>query len=456
MKTPEYVPVMESAKSGATRKSLQVMYQNRAVEKNLPLLKEVLKLRQQVAGLMGFKTWADYKTSSGRMAKSPKEVFDFLNGLKDKLSLRARQDMDELRKLKKKSEPQSDGFFEWDRTYYSYQLKKDRYSLDDEKIREYFPADIVVKGMFDVYSKLLGVRFEEQAESQWAPNVKLYKIIDTASNQVVAYFFADFFPREGKFSHAAAFNLVSGRKLADGTYRKPVSSIVANFTPPADGKPSLLTHDEVETVFHEFGHIMHQTLTQAPYASLSGTRVARDFVEAPSQMLENWIWSPEILASLSGHYKDNSQKLPNDLLKSMIEARDYNQGIFYTRQLYYALMDMTYHTTLGDFDTTKVQERLHREITGLDPVPGGHWEASFGHLMGYDAGYYGYLWSEVFAQDMFTRFEKDGLLNSQVGGDYRKVILEQGNMREAQDLLTQFLGRKPNRDAFFRKLNIKP
>ena len=311
--------------------------------------------------------------------------------------------------------------------------------------------------MFDVYSKILGVRFEEVKDaSVWAPGVKLYRILNASDSALIAHFYTDFIPREGKYSHAAAFNLVTGRRLPDGSYVKPVSAIVANFTPPADGKPSLLTHDEVETTFHEFGHIMHQTLTKAPYASLAGTRVARDFVEAPSQMLENWVWSPEILASLSGHYKDNSKKLPPELLKSMMEARDYNQGLFYTRQLYYALMDMAYHTTKGDFDTTKVQEKLHKEITGLDPVPGGHWEASFGHLMGYDAGYYGYLWSEVYAQDMFTRFEKDGLLSDKVGADYRHVILESGNMQEAADLVTQFLGRKSTRDAFFKKLHIAP
>lgn len=455
-KTPDYVPVMENAKDGEVRRKLMLAYQNRAMPANLKLLSEILELRRQIATQMGFATWADYKTSNGRMAKSGKEALDFLNGLRGKLAERSKQDLKAMEDMKKQTEPNSQGFQAWDFAYYGYQLKKAKFELDNEEIREYFPADIVVAGMFEVYSKLLGVRFvEEKGAPTWAEGVKLYDIVDTKSGETVAYFFADFFPRKGKYSHAAAFSLVSGRSEPDGKYSKPVSSIVANFTAPSDGKPSLLDHDEVETIFHEFGHIMHQTLTRAPYASISGTSVARDFVEAPSQMLENWVWSPEILQSLSGHYKDTKNKLPSSLLKKMIAARDFNQGIFYTKQLYYGLMDMTYHTAKEAFDTTKVQEQLHREIVGIEPIPGGHWEASFGHLMGYDAGYYGYLWSEVFAQDMFTRFEKGGLLSPEVGGDYRRIILESGNLEDAIVLLRKFLGREPNNAAFFKKLHIK-
>jgi thimet oligopeptidase len=217
-----------------------------------------------------------------------------------------------------------------------------------------------------------------------------------------------------------------------------------------------MKHEEVRTLFHEFGHIMHQTLTQAPYASLSGSSVDQDFVEAPSQMLENWVFSPEILKTISGHYKDHSKKLPPELLKKLIQARDFNQGYFYTRQLFLALLDMNYHTSSGKVDTTETYHHLYKELIGLDPMPTGHFQASFGHLMGgYDAGYYGYLWSEVYAADMFTRFEKEGLLSSKTGHDYRKYILEQGKMMDASDILEKFLGRKPNNEAFYKKLHIR-
>jgi thimet oligopeptidase len=225
---------------------------------------------------------------------------------------------------------------------------------------------------------------------------------------------------------------------------------------PANGKPSLLTHDDVETFFHEFGHIMHQTLTRAPYASLSGSAVSQDFVEAPSQMLENWVWNPKILNIISGHYLRPSEKLPTDLLEKLIAARNFQQGAAYTKQLLYALFDMTLHTqSMGVADVQKTYDDLYREIVGQEPIAGNHFPGTFGHLMGgYDAGYYGYLWSEVYAQDMFTQFPTDDLTDSTVGSRYRKVILEQGNMKDAIDLLREFLGRDPQPDAFFKKLGL--
>jgi thimet oligopeptidase len=199
---------------------------------------------------------------------------------------------------------------------------------------------------------------------------------------------------------------------------------------------------------------MHQTLTRAPYASLSGSAVAQDFVEAPSQMLENWVWNKEILKKVSKHFR-TGEVLPDDLIEKMIRAKDFNQGYSYMRQLLFGLFDMKIHSTDGPVDVTKTYNEMHKELFGFDVVEGSHFPASFGHLMGgYDAGYYGYLWSEVYAQDMFTRFEKEGLLNTVTGETYRRDVLEQGNMRDAIDLLRHFLGREPNSDAFYRKLGI--
>ena len=200
---------------------------------------------------------------------------------------------------------------------------------------------------------------------------------------------------------------------------------------------------------------MHMTLTMAPYASLSGSNVAQDFVEAPSQMLENWPWDPTVLTQLSGHYSNHAKKLPADVLNRIIEARDFNQGYYYTRQLLLALLDMNFHTAVGAVDTTTVYNQMFTDILGIKAMEGTHYAASFGHLMGgYDAGYYGYLWSEVYAADMFTRFQTGGLLNPFVGEAYRRIILENGNMKDALELLTDFLGRAPNTDAFFKKLHL--
>ncbi|HEX4925373.1 MAG TPA: M3 family metallopeptidase, partial [Bdellovibrionales bacterium] len=288
------------------------------------------------------------------------------------------------------------------------------------------------------------------------PDVKLYKVINKADGKLLSYFFADMIPRPGKYGHAAAFSLIMGRVKADG-YSYPVSSIVSNFNPPSGDKPSLLNIDEVETLFHEFGHIMHQILTRAPYASLSGTSVAQDFVEAPSQMLENWVWDESILNRISGHYKNTSQKLPSELLKKILAAKDFNQGYFYTRQLFLGLMDFTMHMTQGAVNTTTLHDQLYKKIIGIDPVAGNHFNATFGHLMGgYDAGYYGYLWSEVYAQDMFTVFKEKGLLDASTGARYRSIILEKGNMKEPLDLVREFLGREPSPAAFYEKLGIKP
>jgi thimet oligopeptidase len=216
-----------------------------------------------------------------------------------------------------------------------------------------------------------------------------------------------------------------------------------------------LSHGEVEVLFHEFGHIMHQTLTQAPYASLSGTSVAQDFVEAPSQMLENWVWDPGILKIISGHYKDPSKPLPEGLMTQLIKTREFNQGYTYSRQLLFGIFDMTVHTSQKEIDPTETYKKLYKQLLKMDPLPDTHFPATFGHLMGgYDAGYYGYLWSKVYAEDMFTQFEKAGLTNSEVGRRYREVILEQGDVYPADVLVAKFLKRKPNNKAFFKRLGI--
>lgn len=454
-KESDYSLIMETAVRSEARKKMMQGYFSRGGDANSKLLSESVQLRAQIAKLLGFKSWADYRTN-GRMVQNSAKALDFLNGLKGKLAQTNAADFAKLLKFKQESIPAATSLDQWDISFYSNQLQKRDYSLDKEKIREYFPADVVIAGMFQVYSKMLGVHFEQVKDTQvWAENVQLYAIYDNADNHLIGHFYTDFFPREGKYGHAAAWQLISGYELADGSYKKTVSAIVANLTPPMNGKPSLLDHDDVETIFHEFGHVMHETLTKAKYGSMSGASVAQDFVEAPSQMLENWVWNKEVLQSISGHYLNHAEKLPTELLEKMLEVQSFNRGMRYTKQLLYALYDMTLHTQDQAVDVNQVYTDLYKEIIGQEPLAGQQFPASFGHLMGgYDAGYYGYLWSEVYAQDMFTMFPEKDVTSPEVGERYRKIILESGGMKEALELLIEFLGREPNSDAFFKKLGL--
>ncbi|HEX4046457.1 MAG TPA: M3 family metallopeptidase, partial [Elusimicrobiota bacterium] len=289
---PTYFPVMENDRDPEARRLLEEKFDNRAALENLPIFREALQLRLRAARLLGYKTHADYATEED-MAKNPKTINAFLDRLRVELKPMGREELEVLVALKRAMEGRSsDGIIHaWDWRYYDNLLNKTKYQVDQEKVREYFPADYVVAQLLDVYQKLLGVRFRQIPDAAvWAPDVKLYEITDALGGPPIGYFYMDLYPREGKYSHAAAFNLVTGRRLTDGTYQKPVSAIVANLDKPSGDRPSLLDHEEVETIFHEFGHIMHQTLTKAQYGRFSGSNVARDFVEAPSKMLENFVW----------------------------------------------------------------------------------------------------------------------------------------------------------------------
>ncbi len=454
-KTTYYMDFMENAANSQARKKMYTIYNNREAKPNTELLQKTVRLRREAAELLGFKDWADYRTYD-KMAKTGRTAWQFLQDFKSKMSLAYKKDFQELFNFKKSYEPQSTKLEPWDTAYYSHHLKIKNYSVNDELIREYFPADYVVNKMFEIYSKLLSVNFTPvKGAVTWHATVNLFEITELQTNKTVGYFYTDLYPREGKYNHAAAFPLRSGREI-DGQYQPPIAAIVANLNPPTKDRPSLLSHDDVETLFHEFGHVMHMTLTKAKFASLSGASVAGDFVEAPSQMLENWVWQPEILRMITAHYSDHSKKMPDALIEKLIRSRKFNQAYGFNGQLLYGIYDLTLHQSPKDLDVTVTFQRLYKEIMLMEPLSDTHFPASFGHIMGgYDAGYYGYLWSNVYAFDMFTLFENGKLLSPQVGLKYRQTILEKGNLKEASVLLQDFLNRKPNSNAFFRYLGIK-
>jgi thimet oligopeptidase len=452
---PSYGPFMELAKDEGLRRKLFMKYSNRAADKNMPILKEVLTLRQELAGLLGKASYAQYAIEE-RMAKTPERVSAFLIRIKDLLAAPAQKERARLLKELRREQPKADHVPAWSSSYYAGKLQKRLYRLDDEEVRPYFPVDRVISGTLQVYQDLLGLRFAEKPAGAWAPEVRLFEISDSASGRSLGHFFLDLYPRDGKYKHMAAFSLIRGRALPDGSYRKPVSAMVGNFTKAAAGRPSLLLHSEVETFFHEFGHLMHQTLTQARYADFSGTSVARDFVEAPSQLMENFVWQPTVLDKISGHWQDPNQKLPAALLAKMLKAKNYNSATSTLGQIALAALDLAYHTAAGDINIMGILRRTWAKLGLLgQPIAGTHFPASFGHLMGYAAGYYGYLWSRVYAQDIFSRFEQEGIDLPAVGRSYRREILETGSSRDESQSLRAFLGREPDEAAFLRYLGQK-
>ena len=451
---PDFYPFMQNSTNADARRKLEAKFSNRASGENLELLSKALKLRQELAETMGYKTFADYATVD-RMAKNPQNVMEFLNGLVAKLKPYRDADLATLTALKQQTEGANAGPIEIaDWRYYDNLLKKTKYQVDPEEVRQYFPLDVVTDGLMATYQKLFNVKFTEiKPASAWHQDVQLFQVNDAKTGNLIGHFYLDLFPRPNKYGHAAAWSIRRGQQLANGKWQTPVSAMVCNFTKPTATDPSLLGHDEVETYFHEFGHVMHNILTESKVGYFSGTSVYRDFVEAPSQMLENWVWNAEVVQGLSGHVKDHSKKLPMDLLQRMIAAKNLDNGLKYSRQAFFALTDMRYHME-PTTNTTEVWHDGMKNIFGIAASEGTHEEGSFGHLFGYEAGYYSYLWAEVFAADMFSRFEKDGVMNPATGMAYRQMVLAPGGTREPMELLKNFLGREPNQEAFLRQIGL--
>ncbi len=457
---PELHPFLDSAHDGELRRELFLKNHNKAADANIELLEEAIAVRDEIARRLGYPSWAAYVLEL-RMAKSPDNVLDFLTDLEARLAPKLAEDLALLRREQQRRTGEDRPVDIWDWRYYTNRLLLEEHRVDPFEVAAYFPLDAVLEGMFDVYQRLVGVRFAprpDAAAQAWHPDARPYDIVDASdadrAGEPLARFYMDLHPRPGKFGHAAAFTLRGGRETEGGGYQRPISAIVANFTKPTADSPSLLRHGEVITLFHEFGHILHQTLTRARFTRFSGTRVERDFVEAPSQMLEHWCWEREVLAGFSRHWQ-SGDPLPADLLDRMIAAKHVSSAVANLRQVYFARLDLAYHGAGAQKDTDAVARELHH-ITGFDFPDNTHFQAGFGHLFGYDAGYYGYLWSRVYGDDMFTRFEGAAARPEAVGREYRRQILEPGGAHDGERLVKSFLGREPTPDAFLRELGISP
>jgi thimet oligopeptidase len=452
---PDSGPFLTNAKNDKKRKELADKLALKGGKKNLEILTKLMRLRSESAKLLGYKTHADYVLEE-RMAKNPRTVYVFLRDLQKKATPLWRKEFKLLQNFKKEITGDEKAQYTYYDSYYSNELRKKLYSVDSQKIREYFPFEKVKKGLFEVCQTVLGVTFEKVDLPVWHNDVESYVVKD--GKKIQSYFFMDLFPRDGKYGHACADCFITGEVIKEQGkeyYRAPAAVIIANFAKPQKDTPSLLTHGEVETLFHEFGHIMHAILTKARFASQAGYNAAWDYVEMPSQILENWVWDEKILKKISGHYK-TGESLPSLLIDNMQKAKKFLSGYGVLRQVTFSLLDMDMHTNKVKGALNTYSSKLSKKITGINgPLKSFH-PAGFGHLAhGYDAGYYGYHWSEVFAQDMFTEFQKKGLLNRAIGEKYREWILEKGSSMDEMELVKGFLGRKPNNKAFLRSIGVK-
>lgn len=502
MKYPHIAAVQKYAKNREIRKRLEETNSKRCAE-NVTRLAEAVSLRTECAALLGYESHAHLQLED-RLAKDPASVRVFLMDLKERLQPLATKELEKLRELA--SIPEGDHVATFDYHFWSRVLMEREYAVDQQRIKEYFPVEHVIREMLAIYAELLGLQFVPEESipnpAQFHPDAKLFRVISNTGNdssvaapKTIGYFYLDLHPRKGKYTHAACFTLRPGFTTNNGSERVvPLVAVLANFTAPSEDRPSLLLHDEVVTLFHEFGHAMHAICSRVNLARFHGTATETDFVEAPSQMLENWCWEGSVLKRLSCHYKKENFKeapcrreflnensclssLPDELLTSLQRSRNVNAGLLNLRQIFFALFDLNLHD--GSFQTlltsadalNRLYDEMRREVTRLAPPEGVFPVATFGHLLGgYDAGYYGYLYSLVFAADMYwTRFhplvpshckenEEAEFGEERVrlaGESYRREILVPGASRDGSESLRAFLGREPRNDAFLRALGLQ-
>ena len=458
LKYPDYNPFMSSAKSEKARKALQEKFARRGGKENVKLLEDTVELRRKQAALLGFKRYPDYVLPV-RMAKNYETLEAFLKNLQKEVTPLAQDEMKAYLKLQEETTgQQADEMTAWNLPYWSNQYKKKYYQVDDDKIKEYFPADKVISGMFEVFGSLFGITFTQADLPVWHPEVVVYQIKDKKTGELISNFYLDLFPRDGKYTHAATWSFVDRFELPDGQMQTPSVVIAANFTPAGNGTPSLLEHSEVETLFHEFGHVLQMSMATSKYATLTGDNVAWDYIEAHSQLLENWAWQPQVLKKISAHYK-TGETLPDGLISSLVKSKNVGVAVAFLRQNFLGQYDLALHTAAKRVDSTNLYAQMMHNISGIPMTKGTYPQASFGHIMSltdpYDVGYYVYAWSLVIAQDIFSRFEDEGLFNAELGAKLRKYIYTPGTVYDENEMVEKFLGRPYNDKAFLKSLGIK-
>lgn len=460
---PVFFAVMSHAENRALREEMYRAFTTRASDQgpqageydNGAVMDEILKLRHEQANLLGFANYAD-KSLATKMARDVDEVIGFLDDLARRAKPQAEREVAALKAFA--AEQGADDLQPWDVGYWSERLREARYDLSDEALRPWFPAEKVIDGMFQVVGKLFGIRFRRRDDvDTWHPDVRFFELVDD-DGSVRAAFYLDMYARNGKRGGAWMDDARVRRRRLDGELQTPVAYLTCNFAPPAGGKPGLLTHDEVVTLFHEFGHGLHHMLTEQEVAGISGINgVAWDAVELPSQFLENWCWTEEGLALISGHY-ETGEPLPRETLDKMLAAKNFQSAMGMMRQLEFSLFDMRLHAEYREgLDIQQVLDEVREQVSVIKPPAFNRFQNGFGHIFagGYAAGYYSYKWAEVLSCDAYARFEEEGPFNEATGRDFRDKILARGGSREPMELFVDFRGREPSVEPLLRHSGIE-
>lgn len=458
---PSYYPVMTYCDNRELRREMYQAYTTRASAEgpggaeldNSGLIDEILELRHELAQLLGFANFAEYSLVT-KMAKDQNEVLDFLNELAAKSVPVARREFEELARFARDQFGHED-LQAWDVGYYSEKLREHRYAISQEELRPWFPVDQVVSGMFQVAERLFGVQIQASDRAElWHPDARYYEVYQ--NGEQVASFYTDLYAREKKKGGAWMGDCRVRRRLSDGSLQLPVAYLVCNFNPPLGDQPALLTHDEVTTLFHEFGHGLHHMLTKVECSQVSGINgVPWDAVELPSQFMENWCWAPEAIALISRHYQ-TGEPLPQAMLDKLLAAKNFQAGMQMVRQLEFALFDFRLHAEYRSDQPLDVQallDEVRRQVAVIQAPAFNRFQNSFSHIFagGYAAGYYSYKWAEVLAADAFSRFEEEGVFSARAGEDFRTTVLERGGSEEPMALFVEFRGREPRVDALLRQ-----
>jgi oligopeptidase A len=467
LQMPSYVPVIRFVHSDEIRRKMYTAFYNVAHEgeyENAGLISDIIRLRREQAELLGRPSFPDWILAR-RMAKSGAGALSFVEDLYGKTKAAFDDECRELEvfKAEKSGEPQAP-LEPWQIPYWSERLRKERYAFDEEEVRPYFPMESVMSGLFSLVEKIFGVTVQDISEDSvetWHDEVRTYELYDKSSGQKLGRFFADWFPRESKRAGAWMNPLNSGAPESEtGPLLPHLGFVAGNMNPPLGGQPALLNHNEVETVFHEFGHLLHHLVSEIRVPSLSGADVAWDFVELPSQIMENWCWERESLDLFARHH-ETGEPIPEELLSKMKAARNFQAAIMQMRQLSFGKMDLELHLNFDPDGSEDLDTFIERVLEGYRPKVNTQFPTnvrSFQHLfssaVGYASGYYSYKWAEVLDADAFTRFQKEGLLNEATGMAFREAILSKGNSQPADVLYRNFMGRDPDPEALLRRLGL--
>jgi len=410
-------------------------------------------LRYEKAKLLGYETWADYVLEP-RMAKDAKTVKAFLDDLHKDLISKREEEFEMFREeAKSLNLIQPDGSIRAsDAAYLEDRICAKHFSLDTQELRKYFEVEKVRDGIFAVASELCGITFAPSTMAVWHEDVRAYDVKDASTGSLIGHLYMDLYPREGKYKHAAMFDVRKVRYQSEDSVIPPYAALVCNFSKPSSG-PALMSHDEVTTFFHECGHALHEILSTSSLVSFSGTSCAIDFVEVPSQMFEEWAWQRDVLDRFARHV-DTGEKIPDSLFEAMTKARSFGRAMHTERQLFLATLDQTFHTTEPGKDTTEIVNTLHTQYSSFARIPDTYFQATFGHLMGYDAAYYGYQWALSIARDVLTRFEAEGFMNRDTAAAYRSSILAKGGSVDEGEQAKAFLGRPTDAGAYKKYLGI--